>query len=56
MAQHGASNEPNDASGIHQGLIYSMGYQVLTIGFMFYMPESITGWIDKEKVELGVMH
>jgi hypothetical protein len=54
FAQNGTSNKLTDAAGIKRDLLYLMGYQAISVGFMYYMPESITGWSDNEKDELGV--
>jgi len=53
FAETGRANAYVDASGIKQDFIYLMGYQALSIGFMYYMPDSVTGWSDNERDELG---
>jgi len=53
FAQNETSNKPEDLSGIKQDLAYLMGYQVISVGLMYYLPDEVTGWSDNERDQLG---
>ena len=38
-----------DRSGLRRDTWYFMGYQVATIGILYMMPESVSGWTDEQK-------
>ncbi len=38
-----------DWSGLMRDSLYFVGYQVVVIGFLYAMPESVSGWSDEQK-------
>lgn len=47
---------PRDRDGLWRDTKYFLGYQVATIGILYLMPESVSGWSDeqKEEYDLGI--
>ncbi len=41
--------DPRDRDGLRHDTGYFIGYQVATIGILYMMPESVSGWSDDQK-------
>lgn len=44
-----AEIDSRDRAGLKRDTWYFLGYQVATIGILYTMPESVTGWTDEQK-------
>jgi hypothetical protein len=40
-----------DSAGLKRDTAYFMGYQLATVGFLFFMPEGVSGWSEEAKEE-----
>ncbi len=43
------TTDTRDAKGLRRDTWYFVGYQFAAVGFLYLMPESVSGWSDEEK-------
>ena len=46
--------DPRDRDGLKRDTWYFLGYQVATIGILYMMPESVSGWTEEQKDEYSL--
>lgn len=44
-----ADTDYRDRAGLRRDTYYFLSYQVVTVGVLYLMPESVTGWTDEQK-------